>query len=277
MVWKTPTPRATGYLVTSDDWNDDIVDNLAYLKGEAGIDIEIEEDIILSSGKYLLADKIFAGPRYTVHKGTVREQRIDWQDDTLGNYQISNLVGNGGAVQMGGSGQIVLKVDLDDGVGSYAAIYNLAEQNSARDTSWTVTKNPYMRWEFCLDDNDVAGDIFIGFRATPAGDIPTANEVMAGLSWNGTTWYGQNSDGGGSFAQTDAGAITQNVRHVVEVLITSATSVEIYVDGSLVHNGTTLLPTGVVEWHATNWGKDGGAGEDSHLTLGLLICQEALG
>lgn len=278
MAWTTPTIRATGYLVTASDWNTDIVNNLAYLKGEAGLDIELEEDIILASGKYVMADKMFAGPRYTVHKGTVREVVISWEDDTLGNYQIDKASINGGAVQMGGTGQCVLKVDLDDAVGSYAYVFNLAEQNNALGTSFNCTKSPYMRWEFSLEDNDVAADVFIGFRRTPSGGVPTATEVMAGINWNGSAWYAQNSDGGGSFAQTEITAgITQNVRHVLEILITSATSVEIYVDGTLVHNGTTFLPTGDVEWTALLFGSNGGAGEDDRMTLGELILQESVG
>lgn len=36
MSWVTPTSRATSFLVTAAVWNQDVVDNVKYLKGQAG-------------------------------------------------------------------------------------------------------------------------------------------------------------------------------------------------------------------------------------------------
>lgn len=36
MAWTTPTTRATGDLITASIWNTDVVNNLAYLHGDAG-------------------------------------------------------------------------------------------------------------------------------------------------------------------------------------------------------------------------------------------------
>lgn len=49
MAWVTPTSRAVGYVITAANWNQDVVDNAAYLKGQAGT-VAIENAITVASG-----------------------------------------------------------------------------------------------------------------------------------------------------------------------------------------------------------------------------------
>jgi len=284
MAWTTPTVRATGELITSSIWNTDLTDNLAYLKGEAGINIEFEDDIVPSAGSErcgLVAapwdeghfDKLFAGPRCAIHK-FIREVVIPWESDADTTYQIDSHAGGGGSgFQMGGFGQAVISIDNEQN--SQRCIYQRAEQNNALDTSFNASRSPYMRMEFSISKNAADVKSFLGFRQTPASGVPAFNtEKFAGLYWNGTIWTFQCADG---TALSSSGAQTINVdtRYVIEILITSATSVECYLNGTLAATLATNLPTGDLEWAPSIESNGGGAG-DTYLTLGQVILQEDL-
>ena len=244
MSWTTPTIRATGYLVTASDWNTDIVDNLAFLKGEAGEDIDFEDDIIGKAGSERVGlatapwaeghfDKLFAGPRCALHK-FIREQIIVWESDNTGNIsgQIGIGSGGNGDVSMGGTCQVRLQIDDDVG-GSNAYIYNKPEANNAKDTSFNASRSPYGRWEFSLDAAKALQDIYFGFRTTISGSVLSNPEKWAVVVWNGAQWATWTGDGS---AQTSnlISSLADGDRHVVEILIVSATKVEFYVDGVLV-------------------------------------------
>jgi len=292
MGWTAiPAAKVTGYLVTASDWNTFIFDNVAYLKGQDG-EVAFEDDIAPSSDGGSAAgtsSKIFSagyfGALYagskgqqTVRLGNMRQIVLNW-DDTESNWPVSSATGGGGTILAGGTGQFVIKVD-DDAVGT-ADIYNQTEQNSAKDTSFNASRSPYMRWEFNLDHFDPATTIMIGFEDTPAAaTVWTANDKLAGIAWSGgaATWIAENSDGGGSYDSTVITAyFTADQRTVVEILVVSATAVYIFIDGTLRHTSTTKLPTGDLEWvvHVDSDGS-GGATDDSFLTLGQFVLQEAL-
>ena len=281
MAWTTPTIRATGYLVTASDWNTDIVDNLAYLKGEAGLDIEIEDDIVPSAGTEKLGkstapwdegnfDKLFAGPRCALHK-FVREVVIDWESgDNMGGAS-----GGGGNQNLAGVGQYLLYVD-DDVNGSNAYVSNDNEAANSKATVFNVGRNPYMRMEFNLDSLKACQSIFIGFRQTPSHDWVAAAENYAGLVIAAGSYSTRVCAGSGPTSH-GISAPTINVRHVVEILIISATSAEFYIDGVLVYTHTSALPTGDVYWCCLLFSEGtGGVGEHSYLTLGKGIVQEDL-
>lgn len=285
MAWTTPTIRATGYLVTASDWNTDIVNNLAYLKGQAG-NVEYEDDIVPDSGAEKVGlstapwdeghyDKLFAGPRCALHK-FIREVTFEFMDISAAAYQITDTVAGGGDWDDGGSGQMRLKVD-DDGAG-HAFIENKAEQNSALDTSFNAGRSPYMRVEFAINNSDPAVGAFIGFRDTPGAALPDPSvESYAGLVWGGTNWVFQNGDGAGNSETSGPVTINDNTRYVIEILIISATSVEYYLNGVLVDTTTTGLPTGDLEWTLLlESAGGGGGGDDSILTHGKIILQEDL-
>ena len=287
MGWTIPTTRATGYLVTAANWNTDIVDNLKYLKGSAGA-IAIEDDIVLAAGKELVADKIFAGPYRALHLGTVREITIDWERGALAGhsfpegYQIQSADGNGGDIDEGGTGQIVLKVDLDSGAGSYAWFALEAAQNNAFATVFNVSRNPYIRIEFANQENSTYSQTFLGFRQTPGNVLPDASaENFAGLAWFGTvaggSWVGYNCDAGGVQEQTILSPdITASQRHVIEVIIVSGVEVEIWVDGTLEHTGTVKLPTGDLYFCVNFVGTGDPSANNGLLTVGKLLAQENL-
>jgi hypothetical protein len=281
MAWTTPTIRATGYLVTASDWNTDIVDNLAYLKGEAGLDIEIEDDIVPSAGTEKLGkdtapwdeghfDKLFAGPRCAIHK-YVREVVIDWESaDNMGGGS-----GGGGNQNLAGVGQYLLYVD-DDNAGSNAYVDNNNTAANAKDVAFNVGRNPYLRMEFNLDSLKTCQQIFIGFRSATSGNWISSAENYAGLVIDGGTYAAYWCDGSTPSAH-GLSAPTINVRHVLEILIISATEIEFYIDGVLVYTATGNLPTGDLDWACLLYSDGtGGIGEHSYLTLGKGILQEDL-
>jgi hypothetical protein len=281
MAWTTPTIRATGYLVTASDWNTDIVDNLAYLKGEAGLDIEIEDDIVPSAGTEKLGkdtdpwdeghfDKLFAGPRCAIHK-FVREIVVNWESaDNMGGGS-----GGGGNQNLAGVGQYLLYVD-DDNAGSNAYVDGNNAAANSKATPVNASRNPYGRFEFNLDSLKTCQQVFIGFRTTPSGNWIGAAEKYAGLVIYGGTyacyWNDGSTPSGGGISSP-----TINTRHVVEILIIGGDSVEFYLDGVLVKTATGALPTGDLHWTELLFSDgSGGIGEHSYLTLGKVIIQEDL-
>lgn len=280
MSWTTPTIRATGYLVTASDWNTDIVDNLAYLKGEAGLDIEIEDDLVPSAGTETIGkstapwdeghfDKLYAGPRCAIHK-FVREEIVNWQSkDNLGGAS-----GGGGNQDLAGDGQYYLVVD-DDGAGSNAYVSNDNADTNAKETAYNASRSPYGRFEFNLDTLKSCQTMFIGFRTTPGHSEPAGAEKYAGLKLQSSTYSVVVSDG--TAASHGISSPTINVRHVLEILIVAATKVEFYIDGVLVYTHTTKLPTGDLYWTAFLYSNGtGGVGEKTYLTLGQFQIQEDL-
>lgn len=288
MAWTTPTTRTTGTLITAAIWNTDLVDNIAYLKGQAG-DVLFEDDIRpnadetqksgLSTARWaeVHADKMYAShAKFAVHR-YIREVIITWEDNVLNTYQVDDNVGGGGDIDNGGTGQIRCKVD-DDVVGT-CDLFNLAEVNNAKDTSFNVSRSPYFRFEFSLDHFDAATRLQIGFEDTPAAATSwTNNDNYAGIYWTGALWAAQNSNGSGSAAQTTVTAyFTEDQRHVVEILVVSGGDVYIFIDGVIRHTGSTLQPTGDLEWVIHFWSiAGGGAGDDSFVTLGEFVLQEDL-
>lgn len=284
MAWTTPTVRATGELMTASIWNTDIVDNLAYLKGEAGVDITLEDDVVPSAGSERIGlasapwdeghfDKLYAGPRAALHK-FIREVTIEWSDLSVVAYQITEATTGGGAFDDGGFGQSVLKVD-NDGAGT-VYVKQKAEQSSALDVSFNASRSPYYRQEFAIDRNVADTKIFIGLRQTPGVALPLpAAENYAGLIWTGAVWTFQTGDGAGNFDQSGNQTINVDTRYVVEILIISATSVEVYLNGVLIDT-LTDVPTGDMDWSVLLLSDGGGGATDTHLTVGKLLLQEDL-
>lgn len=262
MAWTTPTVRATGYLVTASDWNTDIVNNLAYLKGEAGLDIELEDDVIPSAGTERVGlstapwdeghfDKLFAGPRYTLHR-FIRRQNIPLTQQDFGtvasDYQIGQETHGTGALGRGGTNQAVLAV-TENGAGD-SMLYNEAEQNNAQDTSFNTGRNPYLRAEFAVNRPSGSNEVFIGFRTTRNGaarPLPAA-ESYACFMFTGAIWVFECGDASGNQDTSGSQTITADTRYVVEILIIGGTSVECYLNGVLVDTLTTGLPTGDLDW-----------------------------
>ncbi|MBA7664677.1 hypothetical protein ES703_72738 [subsurface metagenome] len=282
MAWTTPTIRATGYLVTSSDWNTDLVSNLAYLKGQAGVDIALEDDVVPSAGTEKVGlstkpwdeghfDKLYAGPRAALHK-FIREVVVNWESDSDATYQITQGdAGTGAAFQMGGLGQSVLKVD--DNQAGAKWIKGQVEQNNALDTAFNASRSPYYRQEFAINQNVANAGAFIGLRQTPSGVLPITSENYCGLVWTGAIWQFQAADGS-SVDASGTQTIVVNTRYVIELLV-AATKVECYLNGVLVHT-LTVDPTGALEWSVLLESDGLGGDTDTLLTLGKVILQEDL-
>lgn len=285
MAWTTPTQRNTGDLITASIWNTDLKDNLRYLRGLDG-QITLGDDLIPESAALTVGQganpwgaghfyTAYAGPRLALHK-SLREVVINWEGDTLSSYSVDDATTGGGAVDMGGTGQIVLKVD-DDIVGT-ARVSNLVEQNNAKDTSFNAGRNPYLRAEFSINNSDPATEAFIGLRTTPGAARPLPGaEKYAGFMWTGAIWVFENSDGAGAQDTSGTQTVTAAQRYVIEIFINGGSYVEYWKDGTLIKTSVTALPTGDLEWTVLLISvAGGGAGDDSRLTAGKLILQEDL-
>ena len=283
MAWTAiPADYATGHLVTASEWNTFVFDNPAFLKGQDG-DVAFEDDIVGDAGTEKVGlstkpwveghySKLFASPRAALHK-FIRECVIEWEENTLTDYQLETTMGGGGLMSMGGFGQAVLKVD-NNGAGSVFTRQQV-EQDNALVSSFNAARSPYYRQEFAIDRNVADTGAFIGLRQTPGAAPPIyTEENFFGLVWTGAIWQFQAADG----TNVDAsGTQTINVdtRYVVEFLLISATSVECYLNGVLVDT-LTVIPTGALNWSVLLESDGGGGATDTHLTLGKVILQEDL-
>lgn len=285
MAWTTPTIRSTGDLITASIWNTDLVDNLAYLKGEAGVDIALEEDVVPSAGTERVGlstnpwneghySKLFAGPRTALHK-FIREVTLAWEDDSSANYSIQTPTTGSGTFSMGGFGQAVMEV-ANNGIGD-VYVRGIAEQNNALDNSFNASRSPYLRQEFAIDRNVADVGAFLGFRTTPGTGRPiAASEKYAGLIWTGAIWVFECGDGAGNSDTSGTQTINVDTRYVIEILIVSATKVEVYLNGVLIDTFTTGLPTGDLEWSCLLETDGLGGATSTYLTLGKPILQEDL-
>ena len=283
MAWTTPTIRATGDLITASIWNTDLVDNLAYMKGEAGVDIALEEDVVPSAGTERVGlstnpwneghfSKLFAGPRTALHK-FIREIVLNWEDDSSANYSIQTPTVGSGTFSMGGFGQAVMEVAND----AFGTVYvrQIVEQNNALDNSFNAGRSPYFRQEFAIDHNVADTGVFIGFRRTPSAVLPNyITEHYFGLVWTGAIWQFQ-AGNASAFDGSGTQTILVNTRYVVEFLLISATSVECYLNGVLIDT-LTVVPTGDLEWSDLLETDGGGGATSTYLTLGKVILQEDL-
>ena len=286
MGWTTPTTRATGFLVTASVWNTDLVDNLAYLKGQAGV-VELESGIVSDThntddlgtaakewkaGYFvnLFAGRFKAGPN-------IREVRIPWETNTVTGSKPDVQVtftetGAGSEIRRGGTGQISMKVDNDAGGARSCEIEQESEISPALDNQWFVTNKPYMRVEFAMDVDLANAEIFIGFRTTPGGDRPTT-EHHAGIQWTGTQWQSTHA-AGTQGTEALSNAPVQAGRNIVEIYINSSTDLEIWINGVRQTVITTNLPTSNMDWQVLLQTDGAGAG-DAVMTVGEIILQQA--
>ncbi len=292
MAFTTPTTRSTGDLITASIWNTDMVDNIAFLKGQAGtIDIEsslvsdtdITDDLGTAAIKWKeIHGRTLFGSRMRVNPN-IREVRMNWnlKDENASSQPDHNVTytetGGGSEIRPGGTGQVTMKVDNDAGGARSCEIENETELNSSLDNAWTVSKNPYYRQEFSLNAEDSDAEIFMGFRATPGVNIPGTTEIHAGLSWSGgANWELSTGDGTTTSKTNLTTDPTAGARNVVEIYVNGTTSVELYLNGVLQITKTTNLPTGTMEWEKLLDTDGGGGATDSILTLGQCIMQEEL-
>jgi hypothetical protein len=270
MAWTATAHQSTGTLITATLW-DNVQDNLAYLKGQAGT-IDIENQIQIPS-------VLFDGGYYIPKN--IREVTLNWEDDDVSaNYQVTKREsGVGASVHDGGTGQIVIEITGNsDGD---AGMENEAAQNSALSTAFAAARHPYGRFEFAIDDTPTNlaafGAAFIGFRQTLGDDVPDATlENFAGF------WYYRSAIGiypavGDGAAQTSGTVLSfaASTRYIVEIYITGS-SVEFWVNGVLLYEATTHLPTGALEWQILFDSGGGGGAVTKHMTVGKAILQENL-
>lgn len=287
MGWTTPTTRATGYLVTAANWNTDLVDNLAYLKGQAGIvemeaGIKSDTDVTDDLGA---TDKLWKeghfrtvfGSRMRVNPN-IREVQIDWQAGVSATYASDQSSGSG-SVLGAGSGQVVFEVN-DNSVG-VARLDQVTESGGSFNNAWNIARLPYMRVEFGLNAERSTSTLFLGFRETVGAAIPTVGanaEKCLGIIWSGTVWRGITGDGTTVSTGTPSTLPTDNDRNVLEIkLATAGSSFEVWLNGVRVLTKTTNVPsTGTLEWSFLLTTDGAGGATQNIMTMGRVVFQENL-
>lgn len=286
MAWVTPTTRATGYLVTAATWNQDVVNNPAYLKGQAG-------NIQLENNQEPLTDNVYrSGARSLrwlsahaqVFRGlAVEERRISWDDPAVGvgpNGVFDTATGAGTGFLAGGSGQKVLQVS-DNQVGTRRVELTAAINNGLA-IVWEPAKNPYLRIGF----NMAAGLFgrtnlkwFIGLRATPSGTaLPVAAEHHMGLRFDGS----QAANNRFAFVRSDGtlgtslfnDAVITGGSQAVEMEMVSAMDIQFRIDGVVIAAPATLLPTTNLQWQLLIISDGTGGGTTSEVTIREIILQK---
>ena len=283
MGWTNPTTRQTGYLITASDWNTDLVNNLDFLKGRAGV-VELEAGIVSDThntddlgtaakewknGYFvnLYASRFRVGPN-------IREVRVLWEDDTFSNYQVTGSsagAGSAGPV-LAGTGQMLLQAGR--GASGHSRVDQTSNIANSLANSWAAGRKPYYRLEFGINAHNTEIRVFLGFRASLGASIPTT-ENHCGIEWDGSNWRRTNADGTTQSAVNLATVPTLVDRNVVEIYLNAATDLEIWINGSREAVVTSNLPTGSMEWTILLESVGGGTGTD-YLTVGQLILQEEL-
>lgn len=287
MAWTTPSVRSTGDLITASIWNTDLKDNLRYLKGMDG-QVTIEDDIIPNASTLTIGQSanpwgegdfyaLYASPRYAVHR-YIREVIFNWEDNDKDRYQLTwGDDGAGAAADMGGWGQVGLKVD-DNQAGSkwlHPDDETSPTFGSCLATAFNGSRSPYFRQEFAISQNASNIDVFIGFRQTIGADVPLFNaENFFGLAWNGTAWTFQSADGS-SLDSSGSQSISANTRYVIEMLLIAGSGVEAWLNGTLMDT-LTVIPTGTMEYTFLLDSDGGGGATDTIATFGKSIMQEDL-
>ncbi len=289
MAFIIATSRNTGDLITADIWNQDVVDNPNFLKGVAG-------QIVFDDGasfpgavipildnthplgtdslrwsELVVSERIQVGGYRVANR---REEQVNWEDDNINSYQNDfTTFGSGGSILIGGSGQIVLKVD-NDGAGG-ARIDQRLLVNAAASNLWTPSKNPYYRLELHLDLGGDEISVFVGLRISPANAIPTAGEEHVGFTHGDPAglWRTSSSDGVGVESEDVDTEITLGARHILEFFQT-ASKIEFWVDGVLLQTHTVEFPTSALTWEIFLESDGSGGATDTHLTIGQYIVQE---
>jgi len=156
------------------------------LRGPDGVvlvdsDLDPNDDLTESQGSFAKRwneghfNKLYASNgMLTLHRA-VREVVIDWHNLTRADWNVipaGSANGGNGDFDEGGTGQMVMWVS--DGSADYIYLGPRAEQNSAKDNSWNVSRSPYGRFEFNLSENHANVRLWIGFRQTLGGAVPIA-------------------------------------------------------------------------------------------------------
>mgnify|MGYP001600187807 CR=1 FL=1 len=287
MGWTTLTKRAIGYLITKASDVDLWIDDIHYLKGQAGnvsyeasllSDTDNTDDLGSAALRWanIYARNVF-GSRMRLNPN-IREVRYNWEDPAPASYQATFTATGGGSVaNAGGSGQLVFKVDNDAAAARSADLRPTVELSSSLSNHWDRVKKPYMRVEFSLNAEDASAGVFIGFRQTPGLLVPGGTEHHAGLAWEGgANWVLTSGNGTTTTSTSLTTDPTVAARHVLELYVNAATNIELWLDGVKQLTKTTNLPAADMEWQILLETDGLGAATDSILTIGALILQEEL-
>ena len=296
MAWLTPSNRATGDLITAAIWNQDVVANPAYLKGQAGVvlfenSIAPTADTTFDVGNSFTArwNNIYSMHHWAFgHGGLFRRQNnMNWDMGSLGTVKVGTFSGNGASVKNAGANQIVIYCDETNGVVNAAGIYeDIDNLNGGATVNIIMNKKPYIRNEFHMASFGVAGTIqfWMGMRDIASASntsMPTSSENVAIFRLNTGSVEVFVANGGTATATTtvDVSAwLTTGTRHALEIFQPNATRIEFAIDGTvratatanIPGSGATLLAVNAVKATIANIG----GGTVRTITLGKWVVEQ---
>ena len=255
-TWWPPSTWVTNALVSASTMNEQVRDNFDHLKNAA--QVTYQSDYVM--------------PPYR------REVQILWEGATTTNMQIAAFWSDSGQVNVGGAGQLVLKVDND--TSGSARVDQSTAINSAMSNNWGTTHNPYFRQEFAINGSTISIHMFLGLRTSSGVAIPTT-ENHFGLNLSGSTWHASCADGVTQTNTTASAALAPslNARHVVEISVHNSSGIYFWIDGSTYLTLTTNIPGSSMlrfslQLYSTG---NGTVDENTLVTLGQNIMQESGG
>lgn len=165
-------------------------------------------------------------------------------DVVSGNANINRGTGSGGAINDGGTGQVVLSTGAT--VSDYAWIGNNTDVTGALASTFNPQRTPRYCVQFSANIFEADTYMFFGLRTTQPTTIPTT-ENHVGFIWDGTNFKTSNADGSTQVTHilTTPAA---NQQHQLDILTYGGVKIEFYVDGQLVVTETTYLPTGELQF-----------------------------
>lgn len=155
---------------------------------------------------------------------------------------IATRLAVGGSATLGGSGQLVLRIN--DNAVDAAGIENNADAAGALTSSFTAGRTIRYVRQLSASALRATTTAFFGLRATLGAAVPGAGEDHFGFDWDGTNFRAVSSDGAGVGQQTNLTTPSTDAQHQLEA-IQFRTMIEFYIDGVLVatHTNAAGIPT----------------------------------
>jgi len=200
-------------------------------------------------------------------------QKWDWQA-ALANSQVAVR----GTPIDGGSGQVLLEIILNAGVGfREEAVEQLPEAGGANDNSVSPARTPRMITQFMWDRTGANQFHFIGLRET-LGDVMPAGggaEHCAGFCWDSVIGFFTRTDDGVDSQDVVFAAPGHGVQIQLEIIIFGGVRVEFYMDGVRVSTHTTRVPANTLDWQHLFYTDGGGGATDIDMEIrngGVVEC-----
>ena len=280
MAYVTAPTRASGDVITAGIWNQDVRDNVRFLKGTDGL-VTLEDSVQSDAND---TDSLGTGTAawraiYAIRYMSLgRSARIGWE----GSLNTSQVIigtgsGSGGKVVLDGFGQLLLQAGTVSNT-EWALIGQADSVAGAFSPTWPIAKHPSFQIPFGRVGTDENFEAFLGFRVSTGTSgsgtiVPGASENHAGIYYNGTNWRARIGDGTVLSTGT-ASTLATGTWHNGMVMIRSTSRIDVVVDGTTLGTFTGSLPSGGVAWQCIIVPLNTSATSTKRLTIGEIFIQQ---